>query len=418
MFKVRSHPRAARKGVGVKLESWSQKLPLRRLALLTSAAATLLILGPGRAAADESIDEVQPSPPSIGADVPVTYFGPPPTEIEPELIGPRQLLTAGKLDLDAGTITMPLYEGQLRDTGEKVWFIVTDTSDEDNARALGLNYSAKLAYADTCRAARNGVIELDGTVTIDHGAVDFAPERVIVPGAAPNLFPPTVAEPGAVGDEFYSPLLRIENAGGEIYNAPIVAFGSDLDQLNYCDSDPDPALVHDKVVRICPAERTVTLKLIPGFSFAKPVLYLTLDANDPLPAALEGVTLAPALRDVSVGRDDTLFSPVERLFAIVNGPMGTDNPQRQGFNSALAGERGPLNVLGGIPTVATDYSPLWDVNAGEWTADAIAKGYRARVTEEFQILGMVQRGFMTGPGGAPFGSTGFIVNCPIVHRFL
>ncbi len=25
---------------------------------------------------------------------------------------------------------------------------------------------------------------------------------------------------------------------------------------------------------------------------------------------------------------------------------------------------------------------------------------------------------LTGPGGATYGSSGFIVNCPIVHRFL
>ena len=72
----------------------------------------------------------------------------------------------------------------------------------------------------------------------------------------------------------------------------------------------------------------------------------------------------------------------------INGPTGAGNPQRQGLNSALLGEgRGPLNVLGGIPTVATDYSPLWDVNLGQWTQEAIDKGYRSRVTEEFQILG-------------------------------
>ena len=103
----------------------------------------------------------------------------------------------------------------------------------------------------------------------------------------------------------------------------------------------------------------------------------------------------------------------------INGPTGAGNPQRQGLNTALLGEgRGPLNVLGGIPTVATDYSPLWDVNLGEWTQEAIDNGYRSRVTEEFQILGLVQQGWITGPGGAPYGSIGVVVNCPIVWRFL
>jgi hypothetical protein len=75
-------------------------------------------------------------------------------------------------------------------------------------------------------------------------------------------------------------------------------------------------------------------------------------------------------------------------------------------------------VFGGIPTVATDYSPLWDFNAAEWTKEAIDKGYRARVIDEFQVLGLVEQGWLTGPGGANFGSTGFIVNCPVVFRFL
>ena len=82
------------------------------------------------------------------------------------------------------------------------------------------------------------------------------------------------------------------------------------------------------------------------------------------------------------------------------------------------GEGGPLNVLGGIPTIATDYSPLWDLNVGAWTQEAIDNGYTSRVIEEFQILGLVQQGWITGPGGEPFGSTGIIVNCPIVQRLL
>jgi hypothetical protein len=81
-----------------------------------------------------------------------------------------------------------------------------------------------------------------------------------------------------------------------------------------------------------------------------------MDASVDLAAAMEVVTLAPGLADIPVGADDSFASAVERIFPVVNGPMGVDNPQRQGFNSALAGEGGPLNTLGGIPTIATDYS--------------------------------------------------------------
>jgi len=61
---------------------------------------------------------------------------------------------------------------------------------------------------------------------------------------------------------------------------------------------------------------------------------------------------------------------------------------------------------------------LWDVNLGEWTQTAIDNGYRSRLTEEFAILGFAEKGWITGPGGTQYGSTGIIVNCPIVQRLL
>ncbi|GAB4525610.1 MAG: hypothetical protein OHK0046_41580 [Anaerolineae bacterium] len=363
-------------------------------------------------------DDVQPAPPSIGADIPLTYFGPAPSSVQRELIGPYQLLTAGTVNVDAGTVTLPLYRGEMA-SGETVWYIVTDTNDEANATALGLNFSAKLTYAEVGNGVRPATLREDFTVVFERGTVDFSPVHSITPGEAPNYFPPAAFQPGSIGSADYSPLMRLTNAGGFVYNAPMVAFNVEEDVLNqFCDGGVDYNIVHDKVVSICPEEGVVTLTLTPGFSFARPVLYLSMDASVDLAAAMEVVTLAPGLADVPVGADDSFASAVERIFVTVNGPMGVENPQRQGFNSALAGEGGPLNVLGGIPTIATDYSPLWDLNPIVWTEEAIANGYRSRVTEEFFILGLVQDGWATGLGGGAFGSVGIIVNCPIVFRFL
>ena len=370
------------------------------------------------AAAEDASDDVQPAPPSIGADVPLTYFGPAPSEAQRELVGPYQLLKSGKIDKDKGTITLPLYEGRMTD-GRLVWYVVTDTTDQGNAAALGINYSAKLNYSDVGRAVRKGRLEKDLKVVFEKGTVDFKPERKVTPGDAPNFFPPKEARPGSIGDKDYSPLVKIENAGGAIYNAPMVAFDVSADTLNqFCEGNADHSITHDKVISICPKERTVTLSLTSGFSFARPVLYVSTDANNPVVATLEGATYAPGLEDIRVGADDSLFSPVERIFVFVNGPTGKDNPQRQGLNSAIADGRSPLNVLGGIPTVATDYSPIWDLNPGVWTQDAIQKGIRSRLTEEFAILGMAEKGFLKGLDGKPYGSAGFVVNCPIVFRFL
>ena len=391
--------------------------------------------------------EIEPSPPSIGADVPVTYFGPPPSSVQKELIGPYQLLTAGKIDQDAGTITMPLYRGPVvknKDSprtfkeGESIWFILTDTTDEGASKGLGLNLSSKLRFANVGNGARWSTVGRKARLVFDAASyVNFNPVRTIIPGNAPNYFPPKAGTaPGSVGQNGYSPITCVRNLG-ECYNAPVIADRIQTSEsLNkYCDGLPTDAaglaaarrVLHDRVVAICPRDGTVTLTLVPGHSFARPVLYLSTESSDMVTAALEFSTYAPGLLDVEVGGDDSFTSAVERIFVVTNGFTNGDlgksatiknHPGRNGLNSALRGDGGPLNVLGGIPTIATDYSPLWDVNLGTWTPEAVRDGYRTRWLEEFQILGFAERGLVTAPDGGAFGSTGIIVNCPIVFRFL
>ena len=390
------------------LKTWSTLLSLAMVFAFTITPAF----------ADDD-DDVAPAPPSIGADIPLTYFGPAPSDVQKELIGPYQLLKSGQIDLDAGTITLPLYKGEVstgRFATETTWFILTDTTDGANAAALGINHSPKLAYSETGKAVRTATLDDNAELKFDAGTVDFSPNRYVTPGLK-STFPPDQFNAGSVGDSAYTPLVKVINAGGHIYNAPVIANGDAAD-IEACDGNPNYDKVHDKVVSICPEEGTVTIALTPGFSFARPVLYISTESNHPMAAALEGATYTPALEDIVVGRDDSAFSAVERIFVIGNGPTGSDNPQRQGLTSAIEDGRSPLNVLGGIPTIATDYSPLWDVNLGFWTEEALDNHYDSRVSEEFQILGLVEQGWITGPGGDPFGSTGIVVNCPIVFRFL
>lgn len=362
------------------------------------------------------VDEIRPAPGAFGADVPVTYQGPPPSSVKKELIGPLELLRAGETDLDRGTVTLPLYRGTL--DGDPVWYILTDTSDPDEADSLGLNFSPKLKYADVEFGAREATLVDSNTLQFEGGTVDFEPERNVAPGDGPDVFPPSVAEPGSRGSDDYSPLVKVTNTN-TVYNAPIVSMVSDEELRAMAQSDNiDHSKVHDKVVAIDYQQQTVTLDLTTGFSFARPVLYLSTDANDPAVAALEGATFAPGLEDLTVGGDDGAFSAIERIFIATNGPTGADNPQRQGLNSAIQDGKGPLNVLGGIPTIATDYSPLWDANIYAWTKKAIDRGYRSRNFEEFRILGLAQQGHITGPDGQPFGSAGAIINCPVVFRLL
>jgi len=357
-----------------------------------------------------------PAPPSVGATVPLTYFGPPPSETNPSLVGPVQLLKSGTVDAARGTITLPLYLGHMKGSKKNVWYILTDVDDPNVAAELGLNFSAKLTFASN--AARTATLAADGTLVFDKGTVDFSPVRSIVPGPAGAEFPPVSAQPGAVGDADYSPFVQVTNAGGVIYNAPIVAFNVDASQINFPDGNVDYTKVHDEVVAIDPINQTVTINLINGFSFGRPVWYLSMDTSIPLGAAIEHNTFAPLMQQLHLGTDDSFSSPIERIFIGTNGPESgaCNNPLRQGLSADLADGARPNNILGGIPTIALDYSPAWDAQLFEWTKDAIDNGFRGQVREEFQILTFVQDGLITGPGGIPFGSSGFSINCPIAQR--
>jgi hypothetical protein len=119
-------------------------------ALTDSAALAVAVFGATEAsglAQNFATTEIQPAPAAIGADVPATYFGSQPSQVQRELVGQYQNLKSGKIDFDKGTITLPLYQGAMK-SGEAVWYIVTDTDDKGNAEQLGLNYSPKLTFAD------------------------------------------------------------------------------------------------------------------------------------------------------------------------------------------------------------------------------------------------------------------------------
>ena len=285
-----------------------------------------------------------PAPPSVGATVPLSYFGPPPSDVNQSFVGPVQLLRSGTVDAAHGTITLPLYQGKLAHTNKNVWYILTDVSDSNVAAALGLNFSTKLQFSSL--AARTGNLDAQGNIVFDAGTVNFAPDRKIIPGPPGAEFPPKSAQPGSVGDSHYGPLVRIVNAGNVIYNAPMVAFGVDASQINFPNGNVDYSKVHDQVVAIDPANMTVTINLINGFSFGRPVWYLSMDTSIPLGAAIEHNTFAPLMQNLLLGHDDSFASPVERIFIGTNGPESgaCNNPLRQGLSADLADGFRPNNV--------------------------------------------------------------------------
>jgi len=143
-----------------------------------------------------------------------------------------------------------------------------------------------------------------------------------------------------------------------------------------------------------------------------------------------------------LGGDDFLGAARARIFLFSNGQTGADNPEAQGLSHLIAdghsaedanlGNAGLLkalreddgdaqNVLGDFlsladPRHANAYSPLWDAQIGEWTQKAIDAGLNKRQTDENRILNLAasRPDLLTGPGGSPYGSVGFVINCPTV----
>lgn len=383
------------------------------IAALAPASAEVVVRGKE----GKPLDEIRRAPASIYPDLRTIVAQPSPSEVKPEFLGPVVMLKSAHIDLEKGTATLPLRRGKLKN-GTPVWFIVTDTTDENLSNLHGVNYAPKMAYGLTGVAARHATIERDGSFTFNTGSVDFKPVLGVTPGPANAPFPPAKFQPGSVGDATYTPMVYIDNsAKGVLFNAPVVSQATEAELNTMCDGNVDHSKVHDKVVAICPRDETVTLSLTLGFTFDKPIQYLSTEANDPLVAALENATFAPALKDLPFALEDA--SPgesAERIVVVVNGPTGLDNPHRQGLVSALTDGRGPLNVLGGIPTINLDYSPMWRLFPAVWTDEAIKKGYRYRMTSALQAAEMSTRGFLKSLDGGDFRAVGFVVNCPVVYR--
>jgi hypothetical protein len=285
----------------------------------------------------------------------------------------RQFVSTA-VEMPGDVVQLPLHQGT--SGGRTVDYVVLESSDrvQKLANARGTAAVQKVTVHD-------GVLDFPATV-------DFSPQRTVVPG--PTGFPPDLATPGAVGEPGYSPLIELPD--GTVLNAPQIA------------NDTGRA---DKVVALDPTAETVLYRETNGESRTHAVRYASFDASNPVAAALENATYAPAVGDAPTLDGDGTDSARASLAAFVNGRTGADNPERQGLNSALLDGLDPLNVLRWLPQQGR-YSPLWDVHLAAWTTTP------RRITQYDDVADLARAGDVTGPGGAPFGAAGFIVNCPII----
>lgn len=310
--------------------------------------------------------------------------------------GQKVLLRSASINDAATTVTLPLFHGRAH--GHPVAYIITESSRRADAARRGVNYSPKLANAAGTAAVQQVQYDSQGRLVFP-ASVDFAPERHVAPG--PDGFPPSVAEPGAIGESGYTPLIQLPN--GTILNAPHLA--------NHTGRA-------DKIISM--SHRKVEIELTAGFYEDEEVRYISTEATDPVGAALENVTYAPALGAAPRASDvaDEEDAASEELVAFTNGQVGASNPQRQGLSSALLDGLSPLNILDEIPESGRRpaYSPLWDIHLTSWIDPMVQAGRNTRQTDLDTVRGLAELGQVTGFGGAAFGPSGFFVNCPVISE--
>lgn len=309
------------------------------------------------------------------------------------------LPSAISVDPDAGIVTLPLHRGTAH--GTTVWYVVTDSSDQADARKRGAVFAPLLASVGTgCSGCVRPATESNGRIAFP-GAPNFTPTRSYV--ASATGFPPASAAPGSKADSGYTPFLKI---GSAVINAPVVASGDGpFDVRRHTNTE-------DRVVAIDTAKKTVTLALVKGFFGGKRVVYLSTEASDPVAAAVERATFVPALRAqagivpinvVANGSQQGLG------FVALHGNLGLP---ATAANVARLGS--PLNVLSTFPTgpTAAAYSPLWNVEVVAWKPAALS-AHKDRVLKSVADVGSAADQ-TSGPGGKPVGPVGFVVNCPVI----
>lgn len=315
------------------------------------------------------------------------------------------LQTAISVDPVANTVVLPLHKGKAN--GQTVWYIITDSSDRDDALARGVLYAPLAAKVGVTQ----DVVQKGGELQFA-GVPNFTPKRLFTPSKAG--FPPIAAKPGAEAQSAYSPFIRI-NGSSTILNAPIVATGDGpFDVTAHTNTE-------DRVLSIDPDKKTVMLLLAHGFSGGREVLYLSTEASDPGVAAIERATYVPSLAGAGGKIPIIVFE---------NGQTGADNPQAQGLKHAALDtnltqdatlDNAPTlmasrNILTAIPVGASAaaYSPVWDVHIAAWSSKVVASHKNVLQKDQANVFALVGEKAITGPDGKPFGSVGTVVNCPVV----
>ena len=307
---------------------------------------------------------------------------------------------------DRGLMTLPLRKAYITSSGELGWFVLSDTSDEEFAKAEGCLWARGLgeAHPDSIEDA-----------VFDNGAWEFANDAGLVAHLDEN---DQVVPPSANPD--YSPLKRIVWNGREIIvNVPLVKWGDAPGQQMRIDrggidpvirqNPPSPLYVGGGPGGATPDEepieryeggQVVALNIPPeAETMIDPrgvasvtmkaqiaihrrdffAYYVVFEASKPPPAGFMGVPYAPKLAFISSATDE--------LWNNNRGHTKAVGHIMQFRNGVFTPAGGPKRFQPGLTSYASpevnDYSPMWHITWLFWDSDGDGIFYNEDVNRSF-----------------------------------
>lgn len=320
-----------------------------------------------------------------------------------------------------------LANGDVRES----YYVITEASDADLARELGVIFAPRMADAINSGGESNSQWTEDGRLIFE-GFVDFSPTRSLVAGGTNDLlrgFPPAEVNPGAIASADWSSYVVLPDSD-IVINAQVVANSTGIhdripnpngngqaqeDDLN------NPNLSFDQA--------SVVMQLLDGWHDGRPYYFhIVTDTSDPGPATIELGVFAPKLANLPTfgvfpGGSMLPFSPTANGRTSDNG----DGLGFQGLNTASLSDRqvnDPTNTFPIDPS-NVQYAPMWDAHITEFT---IPEEDRPILTSFEQINDLLEDGtlipFRGNANPRPLDNslsnlltaTGAIINCPVITQ--
>ncbi|WP_299768440.1 hypothetical protein [uncultured Dokdonia sp.] len=333
------------------------------------------------------------------------------------------------------TVRLPMFQGwETTPSGPReAYYVITEASDEDFARELGIIYAPRMAEAIGSGGVQSSEWTDDGRLIFE-GSVDFSPTRSLTAGGvsadgALVGFPPAAVTPGAVADANWSSYVALPGTN-IVINAQLVANSTGIhDRIPNPNGNGQAQEDDLNNPNFAPDQASVVMQLLDGWHDDRAYYFhLVTDTSDPGPATIELGVYAPRLNEIPQfglfpGGSMLPFSPTANgVTPDANNPLGF-----QGLNTASISERQVNDPTNTFPIDPSDtrYSPMWDAHITEFT---VPVEDRVILTSFGQINDLLEDGtlipFRGNANPSPLANslsdlltaTGAIINCPVITQ--